>query len=221
MCCAVVVMSLLQVSAFSLLPSLLRSFFFPVPISHPSVTCTMSGPASASASASPSPCPSAGPSPSLSLSLSLSLSPSSPPSSAAGVDDNEPAALTASATSTTSTDRPSATINDSVLTKEADSESFPCFPVFEQESAENTPSSPPTPPARRRSRNVTEHDLRAFRGLPKRKVFDYVDLVKTLRFPSEPGKLPKAPVCQLGKEATYQRANPAQVDSFEPAPWAQ
>ncbi len=109
------------------------------------------------------------------------------------------------------------------------------FPVFEDDVPESTPSSsspvsssrPLSPPAqqhppllRRRSRNVTEQDRRIVRGLSKKKVFDYVDLVKSLRSPPAPGKLPKAPAHQSGSEIAYRPANSQDITSFSPAPWA-
>ena len=100
------------------------------------------------------------------------------------------------------------------------------FPVFEEDDfpRENTPSTltPPPPTSssvRRRSRSVTEQDLRLFRGLPNRKVFDYVDLVKCLRTPAAPGKLPAIPVSQLGTERIY-TPNP-HIRATSPPPWAQ
>ncbi|KIW82230.1 serine/threonine-protein phosphatase [Fonsecaea pedrosoi CBS 271.37] len=99
------------------------------------------------------------------------------------------------------------------------------FPVFEEDSLEGSPSSPPcpspSPSIRRRSRQVNENDRRAFFGLPKPKVFNYVDLVKALRTPPAPGYLPKAPTSQLGTDSTYERADPSQLTSLSPAPWAQ
>lgn len=139
-------------------------------------------------------------------------------------------ASTPSSSSTTppSTTSPTSASCNAALEKVATPEPFP---VFEEDTTEGTPSSsspslppPPAPlplPPRRRSRAVNENDLRAFRGLPKKKVFDYVDLVKCLREPSAPGKLPQAPTSQLGKDSTYTRASSDKLKSFSPAPWAQ
>jgi hypothetical protein len=129
---------------------------------------------------------------------------------------------TSGAASPTNDDkRPFDAIADSVAA-EATTNSFP---VFEDFPPESTPAAPtPSPPTsflghrRRRSRNVTEHDLRAFKGLPNRKVFDYVDLVKSLRTPSAPGKLPVAPTSQLGTERKYVPHH--QVRATSPPPWA-
>lgn len=128
------------------------------------------------------------------------------------------------ASPTTDDKRPLDAIADPVASK-ATPDSFPVFEDFPTEIAAAASILPPPPPPfspshrRRRSRRVTEHDLRAFKGLPNRKVFDYVDLVKSLRTPPSPGKLPVAPASQLGTERKYTPHH--QVRASSPPPWAQ
>lgn len=146
---------------------------------------------------------------------------SSPAADLAATAASSPSTSVA-ASPTTDDKRPSDAIADSVASK-ATVDSFPVFEDFPPETTTTTPTSPSPPPflpshRRRRSRRVTEHDLRAFKGLPNRKVFDYVDLVKSLRTPPSPGKLPIAPASQLGTEREY--IPHQQVRATSPPPWA-
>jgi len=146
------------------------------------------------------------------------------------------AAVDPAATTKTNQQRPRDAIADPVAAEATAADSFPVFEDFPPEGTPTASTLPPLPPLplpplpppppspfspahrRRRSRRVTEYDLRTFRGLPNRKVFDYVDLVKALRTPPAPGKFPVAPVSQLGTERNYTRHS--QVRATSPPPWA-
>lgn len=133
------------------------------------------------------------------------------------------AAVAPATTITIDQRRPCDAIADPVAAEATSTDSFPVFEDFPPENtptASTLPSPPPFSPGhrRRRSRRVTENDLRAFKGLPNRKVFDYVDLVKALRTPPAPGKIPVAPASQLGTERNY--VPHSQVRATSPPPWA-
>ena len=77
-------------------------------------------------------------------------------------------------------------------------EQFPAFVSSTQTNPNPSQTPDDLPRGRRRSRNVTEHDLRILQGTPARRVFDYADLTRALRAPPQPARFPPHRTEQVG-----------------------